>query len=73
MLGRLRTSIDECIQEYAHLGEIVFSDRHGPPSEVMFDATKLEEAIKSVIRKKLGEENENAPLMDPLGEDCCKT
>ena len=33
----------------------------------------LEEAIKSVIRKKLGEENENAPLMDPLGEDYCKT
>ncbi|OAQ99127.1 hypothetical protein LLEC1_03559 [Akanthomyces lecanii] len=73
MLGRLRMGVEECIQEYAKLGEIVFSDRHGPPSEAMFDATKFEEAIKSVIRKKLGKESENAPLMNPLGEDCCKT
>ena len=39
----------------------------------MFYAENLEKAIKSVIRKRLGEHAEDAPLLDPLAEEACKT
>jgi hypothetical protein len=73
MLGRLRMSVDECIDQFAKLGRLVFSDRLSPPHEHMFKSEKLEEAIKSVIKQQLGDENVDAPLRDPLGDDCCKT
>jgi hypothetical protein len=73
MLGRLRMTIDECINEYAELGKFVFSDRQGIPHENMFKASKLEEAIKRVIKKQLGNDRADEPLVDPLGsESCCK-
>ena len=73
MLGRLRMSVDDCVTEYAALGEYIFGERQGFPEEEMFDASRLEFAIKRVIKKKLGDDQENASLLDPLGEDCCKT
>lgn len=73
MLGRLHMSVDECIREYVTLGEQVFSNPRSLPYENMFDASKLENAIKKTIKKKLGEDNVDAPLKDPLGVDCCKT
>jgi hypothetical protein len=39
----------------------------------MFDEKKLEEAIKKTIKEKLGEGHEDDPLIDPLGDDACKT
>jgi hypothetical protein len=72
MLGRLRMSVQECIDEYTLLSKAIFSERkHG--SKDMFYAEKLEEAIKSVIRKRLGDKAEDAPLVDPLGDKACKT
>lgn len=73
MLGRLRMSVDECITEYVALGELVFSDPRPPPHRNMFDASRLENAIKGVLKRKLGEGNEDAPLQDPLEDECCKT
>jgi calcium-independent phospholipase A2-gamma len=73
MLGRLRMTIDECIIEYAELGEFVFSDRQGVPHRNMFKASKLEQAVKKVIRRQLGEQRADESLIDPLGsESCCK-
>ena len=73
MLGRLRMSVQECIEQYSKLGEDVFGHRRGFPHETMFDEKRLETAIKHVVVAKLGKDQENAPLMDPLGKDCCKT
>jgi hypothetical protein len=73
MLGRLRISIEECIEEYSGLGEFIFSDRNHMPNSAMFKASKLEEALKKVIKKRLGADQEDAPLVDPLGNDGCKT
>ena len=72
MLGRLRMSLDECINEYVDLSRKVFSDRKRASKE-MFEASNLEAAIKSVIKKKLGKDMQDAPLEDPLDEECCRT
>ncbi|UZP43060.1 hypothetical protein NXS19_010876 [Fusarium pseudograminearum] len=69
MLGRMRMSIDDCITEYQRLGSIVFGKRrHG---EYMFDEKVLVRETKAVVLKYLG--NEDAPLLDPLEDDACKT
>ncbi|KLU86460.1 hypothetical protein, variant [Magnaporthiopsis poae ATCC 64411] len=48
MLGHLRMSIDECIVEYWKLSNYVFR----PPRHIrLYDARKLETAIKSVVRR----------------------
>ena len=74
MLGRLRMSVQKCVEEYSKLGEEVFGVRRGFPHEAMFDERRLEDAIKRVVVSKLGKDQENAPLLDPLGkDDCCKT
>ncbi|KIW04623.1 uncharacterized protein PV09_04370 [Verruconis gallopava] len=72
MLGRLRMTIDECIAEYNKLGEKIFKNRRGPPHEFMFSGSNLEHEIKGVIERKLGPDQTDAPLLDPLGIDCCK-
>jgi calcium-independent phospholipase A2-gamma len=69
MLGRMRMSIDDCINEYQRLGSIVFGKpRNG---EYMFDEKILVRETKAVVAKYLGKED--APLLDPLGDDACNT
>lgn len=70
MLGRLRMSIEDCIQTYAKLGEEVFGEQRGFPHEELFDAERLKIAIQSVIETHTGDKN--APLLDPLPGKCCK-
>ena len=83
MLGRLRMSVDECIDEYEQLSKEVFGDQRGPFKKFMYDHARLENVIKRVLREQLGKnvsnndlgseklkELENAPLLD---ESCCKT
>ncbi|KAL2415078.1 hypothetical protein ABEF94_008442 [Exophiala dermatitidis] len=65
MLGRLRMSVDECIHEYERLSKAVFGQRKKGSPEI-FSATALEEAIQSVIRRKLGHHAEHDPLLDPF-------
>lgn len=65
-------SVQECVESYLKLGEDVFG--RGFPHEAMFDEKRLENAIKRIIVTRLGKDQENAPLLDPLGRDeCCKT
>jgi calcium-independent phospholipase A2-gamma len=72
MLGRMRMSVDECIAEYEQLGPKVFSEKK-LVGEELFKSSNLERAMKDVIRRRLGHNLEDAPLMDPLGDECCKT
>ena len=71
MLGRMRMSIDDCINEYQKLGSIVFGNPRGRHHEYMFDEKILTRETKAVVAKYLGKED--APLLDPLGDDACKT
>ena len=67
-------SVQECVEEYSKLGKDVFGIQRGFPHEAMFDEKRLEDAVKRVVVAKLGKDQENAPLLDPLGkDDCCKT
>ncbi|KAH6683342.1 acyl transferase/acyl hydrolase/lysophospholipase [Halenospora varia] len=72
MLGRLRMSVDDCIREYITLGREVFAEPRSLPNENMFDAAKLENAIKKVLKSTIGDGKEDEPLKDPLGAECCK-
>ncbi|KAB5516989.1 acyl transferase/acyl hydrolase/lysophospholipase [Coniochaeta sp. 2T2.1] len=71
MLGRMRMPVNKCITEYQELGSVVFGTPRGGLHEYMFDARVLEAQTKKVVKKYLGDEN--APLLDPLGDDACKT
>jgi patatin-like phospholipase/acyl hydrolase len=71
MLGRLRMSIENCITAYSALGADVFGEQQGFPHEELFDAGKLERAIQSIVKQEALDGN--APLLDPLGDKCCKT
>ena len=71
MLGRLRMSIEDCIQVYSRLGEKVFGQQQSPPHRERFDAQKLEDAIQEIVEAHTGQRN--APLLDPLEGRCCKT
>ncbi|KAH7110106.1 acyl transferase/acyl hydrolase/lysophospholipase [Dendryphion nanum] len=74
MLGRLRMSVQECIDEYTALSRHIFKrKRHLGSSGPTFYAEDLEKALKKVIGERLGLQNEEAPLRDPLGEEACKT
>ena len=67
-------SVQECILQFSKLVEDVFGTRRGFPQQAMFDERRLEDAVKRIVVYKLGEGQENAPLLDPLDkENCCKT
>ncbi|EAU86152.2 phospholipase [Coprinopsis cinerea okayama7 len=76
MLGRLRMSIDECIDAYEDLASEIFGA--GPISKVVNGATTgarysgdtLANAVKKVIGKHAEGNNPDAPMLDP--EDGCK-
>ncbi|CAE6539782.1 unnamed protein product [Rhizoctonia solani] len=57
MIGRLQMPIDKAIEEYAKMMESIFSEKKmsGP---TMYKSTKLEEALKTVIRNAAGNEQE---------------
>lgn len=74
MLGRLRMSVQECIDEYTALSKQIFAKkRNVGSSKPTFYAEELEEALKTTIAKKIGNRNAEAPLRDPLQEEACKT
>ena len=66
-------TLDECIAEYEDLSRKVFSERKLAKSKEIYKASNLEAAVKSVIKKKLGDDLQDAPLQDPSEEECCKT
>lgn len=67
-------SVQECIDMYTNLSRRIFSNKRSNfSSRPLFDASDLEREIRTVIRNKLGVHNEDAPLLDPLGDEACKT
>jgi hypothetical protein len=71
MLGRLRMDVDTAINSYSNLARQVFSDPKRWPADGRFKATKLEEAIKSVVRDVTG--NPDEPLLQVSTAPVCRT
>ncbi|CUA77838.1 Nephrocystin-3 [Xenopus laevis] [Rhizoctonia solani] len=65
MLGRLRMPIDKAIPEYAKLAKEVFQDTK-LSGTTMYKATKLQDALKRMIREATGDEEE---MMNEVRED----
>ena len=71
MLGRLRMDVVTAIDSYNNLAEQVFSDPKRWPADGRFKATKLEEAIKSVVKDVTG--NPEEPLLEVSNGPVCRT
>ncbi|CAE6538597.1 unnamed protein product [Rhizoctonia solani] len=69
MLGRLKMPIENAVEEYAKLVKAVFTEkkRSGP---TIYKRTKLEEALKTIIRDATGDEKER---MNDQDDNTCKT
>ena len=71
LLGRLRLPIQVAIDRYDKIAEVVFSEKK-LFGEGMFGATKLENAVKSVLRDS-GHDSEES-MLDPGGNyEVCQT
>ena len=68
MLGRLRMSVSECITAYIITSERVFGQPQNFTYREKFDPQALEEAIKTVVKQRVG--SPDALLQDPTG---CRT
>ena len=71
MLGRLRMDLDAAIGFYKSLAQQVFSDQMRWPADGKFKATKLEEAIKSVVYDITN--NPDEPLLETGSASTCRT
>jgi hypothetical protein len=75
MLGRLRMSIDECEAAYDTISKRVFGTKAGwvirdeksafIAGSYMYEAGPLEEAIKEVVKARLGDPNAPMKETDP--------
>lgn len=71
MLGRLKMSVEQAIDEYRDLAKGVFSSRKSGIKEGIYYATKLEKAIQDVVERygtpKLdtGNADPNLKLLEP--------
>ncbi|KAJ7347951.1 FabD/lysophospholipase-like protein, partial [Mycena albidolilacea] len=72
MLGRLRMSVEDAIKVYGELSKDVFSDVKPPGSDGRFKASKLEKAIKQIVRAKSASQNPDERLEDTRN-NACKT
>ena len=71
MLGRLRMDVVTAIDSYDNLTQQVFSDPKRWLVDGRFKATKLEKAIKSVMRDVTGDPEE--PLLEVGSAPVCRT
>ena len=69
MLFRLQMSIDEAINAYATLTKRVFSEKKMCFQQGTFKATRLEDAIVSIIRERPTEADEDPRDVQMLNED----
>ncbi|KAI9678308.1 MAG: hypothetical protein M1817_006254 [Caeruleum heppii] len=74
LLGRLRLSVQEAVDEYTELSKQVFSERKPKHKDGMFKATLLEELIQDVVKRKgfpknaSGVADPDLKLIEPDGE-----
>jgi len=71
MLGRLRLDVDTAIKHYGVMVKHVFSRPKGRPGDGKFKATKLEAAIKSIVRDVTGDSE--SPLLERNQSTGCRT
>lgn len=69
MLGRLRMSTQEAIEQYRSLAKTIFSERKRSKKE-MFKATNLMEAIKEVVRKYDNSPDGESVMLDKRPNAC---
>jgi len=69
MLGRRRMGVDTAIDSYNSLAQQVFSDQKRWPGDGRFEATTLEEAIKSLVQGVTGDPKE--PLLEVDNTSVC--
>ena len=66
MLGRLRLTVGEAIEQYRRLAKPVFSGKQIPIKGSLFQASKLEDANKGVVEAKLGSGHAEGKMFTPL-------
>jgi len=71
MLGRLRMDVDTAIKHYDILVKHVFSHPKRWHGEGKFKASRLEEAMKAMIRDATGDSE--SPLLEPDNATRCRT
>ena len=71
MLGRLRMDVDTAIKHYDTMVKHVFSNPKGRPGDGKFKATKLEAAIKSIVRDVTGDSESS--LLEQNESTGCRT
>jgi hypothetical protein len=79
MLGRLRMSVDQCIESYSNMAARIFSfprfQLKGWPRS-KYDSTRLEREIKQLVATRLDREGHNvrkAWELFPSPDDLCRT
>jgi hypothetical protein len=74
MLGRLRLTVDQAIDQYNQFAAHVFSNKKRKGKDGTFKASKLEEAIKKVVESYGVEHSPDERMMDPRpANTVCKT
>jgi hypothetical protein len=74
MLGRLRIPLNQAIDHFMKLAEDVFADKKhfNSSGSSTFKSTKMQQALKDIIRETTG--NENEPMLDRRPDSGkCKT
>ena len=71
MLGRLRMDVNTAIRQYDDIAKHAFSDVKLLGGDGKFEASKLEEAIKSVVEGITG--NSGSPLLEGNEAKGCRT
>lgn len=81
MLGRLRMTLDECLEAYTELARTIFKPKRYKydvfnrardllSAKERFNSSKLEHVVKDIIRERTG--NENTSLHEPSESSACK-
>jgi hypothetical protein len=79
MLGRLKMSVEDCIDAYTRLSGEVFQRKHYLPVtprgqlKARFSSKTLETAIKNIVRSQDPSRNENLLLKEDAGRSSSKT
>ena len=71
MLGRLRMDVNTAIRQYDEIAKHVFSDLKLFGGDGKFRATKLEQAIKSMVEDITGDTE--SPLLEGDKTGTCRT
>ncbi|KAF8532807.1 acyl transferase/acyl hydrolase/lysophospholipase, partial [Trichophaea hybrida] len=72
MLGRLRMSTEDALNEYTELAEYVFGERKLPFQDGLFKAARLEEAIKRIVAK-YGGDDDTEDMLDQRKDSICRS